>query len=182
MVARSLKAVAESSELLKKAQLLKRIGKAVVTKIYDLDLAITRAIRRVHPEAEEKGVKITYEKTDAFVQGSPMLEELFLNLLENSIRHGNCKRIEITTGVHGDYCIIWVDDDGEGLPRELRKSVFEKGVRSEKSPGRGLGLYLVKRIIEIHGGDIQAGRSSLGGARFRVRLKRVRKVSRRSGS
>jgi signal transduction histidine kinase len=182
MVSLCLRAVNESSELLEKARLLKRIGKSVVVKIYDPNLAITRAIQKIRPHADERGVRIVHEKADTLVQGSPMLEELFLNLMENSITHGDCKKIRISTGVRGDYCTILIDDDGKGLPSELKKSVFQKGIKSERSPGRGIGLYLVKKIIEIHGGDIQAMRSPLGGVRFRVRLKKVQKISRKRES
>jgi signal transduction histidine kinase len=179
MAAMSLKAVTESSKLLEKARLLKRIGKSVVVKIYDLNLAITRAIELVKPEAHEKGVKISYEKTDAFVQGSPILEELFFNLIENPIKHAGCKEVRISVGRQGKYRVIWVDDDGKGLPEEIRKNIFQKGIKSLESPGRGVGLYLVKKIIEIYGGDIQVMNSPLGGTRFRVRLRGVPKIPRK---
>jgi signal transduction histidine kinase len=175
MVSMSLKAVVESSELLEKARLLKRIGKSVVVKIYDLDLAITRAIKRIKPEAGEKGIKIAYEKTDVFVQASPVLEELFFNLMENAIEHANCKKIKIGVRARGDDCTILVDDDGRGVPKELREKIFRKGI-SERAVGRGLGLYLVKKVVEIYDGDIQVTDSPLGGTRFTIRLKRVREV------
>jgi signal transduction histidine kinase len=175
MAAMSLKAVTESSELLKKARLLKRIGKSVVVKMYDLNLAITRAIEKVKPEADERGVKITYEKTDAFVQGSPILEELFFNLMENSIRHANCKRVKISVKAQKDHCVIQVDDDGKGIPDELKKKIFRKGL-SEGRPGRGIALYLVKKIVEIYGGNIWVMDSPLGGTRFKMLLRRIPEI------
>ena len=62
-----------------------------------------------------------------------------------------------------------VEDDGPGIPRELRDAVFDPYVTT-KTEGTGLGLAIVKKIVVEHGGTIAASESSLGGARLRVRL------------
>ena len=68
-------------------------------------------------------------------------------------------------------CII-VEDNGPGVPPELQDQVFEANVTSKKD-GTGLGLALVKGVVEAHNGYIEYGRSELGGARFDARIPRT---------
>lgn len=69
---------------------------------------------------------------------------------------------------------IKVDDSGEGIPGDLKKAVFDKFRTANVGAGIGLGLYLCKKILELHKGRIWAEDSDLGGASFRLRLKSVR--------
>jgi len=64
---------------------------------------------------------------------------------------------------------ITVDDDGVGIDPSIASRLFEPLVTT-KSKGIGLGLALVKRVVERHGGSVEAGRSDLGGARFTLAL------------
>jgi nitrogen-specific signal transduction histidine kinase len=65
--------------------------------------------------------------------------------------------------------MIDVDDDGPGVPVELADTIFDPYVTT-KTEGTGLGLAIVKKIVVEHGGSVMAGKSSLGGARIRVKL------------
>jgi signal transduction histidine kinase len=64
-----------------------------------------------------------------------------------------------------------VDDDGPGIPVDLRERVLKRGVRAdEAAPGSGFGLAIVRDLAELHGGSISLDASPLGGARARLAL------------
>lgn len=92
------------------------------------------------------------------------------NLVHNADRYGGGKvRVGLTTDVGSVN--LTVDDDGPGIPVDQRAGIFEPFVRiessrSRKSGGYGLGLAIVRRVIESHGGQITLGTSDLGGCRF----------------
>ncbi|MEU8138568.1 sensor histidine kinase [Streptodolium elevatio] len=65
---------------------------------------------------------------------------------------------------------ITVSDEGPGIPDELLGRVFTRFWRGNRRGGTGLGLYIVKGLVEAHGGTIDVGRAACGGARFRFRL------------
>ncbi len=85
-------------------------------------------------------------------------EQALLNILDSTVKYGKeGGRIRITWSVRLPYAGIRVDDDGPGLGCARR-------------PGRGIGLTIVRTIIERAGGDVRASRSPLGGACFALRL------------
>ena len=105
------------------------------------------------------------------------LHRLALNLLENGLRH-TPEGTEVSLAVsrrNGD-AILEVSDDGPGLPDGLGDQLFSRFVRgsgpadTSSDSGAGLGLAIVKAVATAHGGDVEAGRSDGGGARFTVRL------------
>ena len=75
--------------------------------------------------------------------------------------------------------LISVEDEGPGIPEELRERVFERffridASRSRDTGGTGLGLAIVKHVAESQGGSVTVGKSHLGGAAFTVRLPLLR--------
>ncbi len=95
------------------------------------------------------------------------------NLLSNAAKHAK-REVCLQASVAGDQVLLFVDDDGEGVPIENRQKIFEPFVRLKDSqePGTGLGLALVQRIVRRLSGEVDVGDSPLGGARFTVRLPR----------
>jgi two-component system, OmpR family, sensor kinase len=105
------------------------------------------------------------------------LHRLVLNLLENGVRHTPPgSRIEVTISSGDGSVVLDVSDDGPGLPSGPEDQLFGRFVRgngpSDLMPdsGTGLGLAIVKAVATAHGGDVVAGRSPAGGARFTVTL------------
>src|SRR5262249_10595885 len=98
-------------------------------------------------------------------------EEAIGNLLKNALealpRGGHAQLSAARDGKRG--VLLAVDDDGPGISPALERELFKPFV-TDKSRGTGLGLALCKRIVEEHGGTIEAGRSALGGARFVICL------------
>ncbi|MFW6142563.1 MAG: sensor histidine kinase, partial [Candidatus Saliniplasma sp.] len=73
-------------------------------------------------------------------------------------------------------CIVTVEDDGKGIADDIKEKIFERGFKKGENAGSGLGMYLVKEIVESYGGSIDVKDSELGGARFDVILKRYSTV------
>ncbi len=105
---------------------------------------------------------------------SVLMERVFCNLLENAAKYSPVgSRIEITARNEGDRVAIAVADNGPGLPPGKEEGLFEKFTRGhEESPvaGVGLGLAIVRAIVEAHKGTVKAENRPEGGARFIVTL------------
>ncbi len=100
--------------------------------------------------------------------------QMLVNLLDNAIkygREGGC--VSVAAQIRGDDAVIAIDDDGPGIAPGERESIFGlrvRGAQSVSRPGTGIGLAIVKMIVERAGGTISVTESSLGGARFEVTL------------
>ncbi len=102
------------------------------------------------------------------------LERVVRNLLSNADRHAGT-RIEVGLDVTATHGVLQVDDDGPGIPVEERERIFERfarldDARSRDAGGSGIGLAIVKEVVEAHGGKVAVTESPLGGARFTVTL------------
>jgi signal transduction histidine kinase len=96
------------------------------------------------------------------------LHQVLVNLVDNAQAFvAEQGRIEVSLERAGEVVVLRVDDDGPGLDPSVRNRLFEPLVTTRPS-GIGLGLALVKRVVERHGGAVTAGRSPLGGARFEL--------------
>lgn len=103
-----------------------------------------------------------------------MLRRVLLNLVQNAADAlGDAKveqpKIKVSLSREGDYFAIDVDDNGPGIPLELRDLIFDPYVTT-KHTGTGLGLAIVKKIVIEHGGNIRATVAELGGARLHLTL------------
>ncbi|MFJ4921598.1 ATP-binding protein [Streptomyces sp. NPDC088725] len=105
------------------------------------------------------------------------IDQILGNLLENAVRHGEgTVTIEVAAALlkHADNTArgtaVTVCDEGPGIPEESMGRVFTRFWRGSKRGGTGLGLYIVKGIVEAHGGTITVGRGPGGGAEFRFIL------------
>lgn len=103
----------------------------------------------------------------------PKLERIVENLLVNASRHtpdGTPVRVSVRR--RADSALICVDDSGPGVPADQRQVIFERfhQVAGSSRAGVGMGLSLVARLTELHGGSAWVEASASGGASFRVRL------------
>lgn len=105
------------------------------------------------------------------VKAHAMAMELALrNVLANATRHAR-ERVSVHAQVEGDRVCIRVEDDGPGIPVAFRARVFMPYVRlGESSGGFGLGLAMVKTIVERHNGTVDIADSGMGGAMVVLRL------------
>lgn len=98
------------------------------------------------------------------------LAELVWILVDNSRSHGG-SRVVVTTELRGSEAVLFVADDGPGVPEAEQDLVFERFYRADPARsghGHGLGLSIASAVVERHDGEIEVGRSDLGGAEFRV--------------
>jgi signal transduction histidine kinase len=110
------------------------------------------------------------------------IDQVIANLLENAVRHGSGHvTIDVSAwqpSADGDEAeremeagaCVTVTDEGEGIPEGLHDRVFTRFWRSGRRGGTGLGLYIVRGLVEAHGGRIEVGRAPTGGALFRFVL------------
>jgi signal transduction histidine kinase len=109
----------------------------------------------------------------------PRLTQVFVNLLANASKFApEDSVVRIGAAHQGGMVTTWVEDEGPGVPELETGSIFERfsrGVGEEPEPGGlGLGLWIVKSIVERHGGAIAARRTEAGKTRFEVRLRVAR--------
>ncbi len=137
--------------------------------------AAAAALALVEGAALEKGIKVRAELGDAAESlCSPRIARVVQNLVQNAIRHtppGGMVAIRAQRTTGGISLVV--EDDGEGIPPEIIDKVFEpfwRGDSARSSKGSGLGLTLVKRIVEGLGGEISVSSPPRGGARFAVIL------------
>ena len=125
-------------------------------------------------EAIERHCELVLADGDARVRGdAALLQAMLRNLADNALRHAGAKQIEISILRQGKQVILTVSDDGKGIPATELDAVqqrFRRGASADSS-GSGLGLSIVKRIVDLHGGslDISTPKSG-GGVSLRVTL------------
>ncbi len=169
-IKKAKKANKDGIELIEKVRALKKIGKEK-TKDMNVDLVIENAINENKNLAEERGFEIKHERDNMKVKGGPLLEELFSNLIKNSLQHskGNTIKISSCSGKKKN-CVISVEDNGRGIPDNQKNKIFFFFFKDGEEAGSGLGVHLVKKIAESYGGSVEIKDSELEGARFDVYL------------
>ncbi|MDD6739258.1 MAG: ATP-binding protein [Coriobacteriaceae bacterium] len=148
----------------------------------DLEGLCRRSAQRLEAAASERGVSVRLLlRRDIGVLGDPaMIEQMVYNLVSNAIkynREGGLVLLQLESDAGS--ALISVEDEGPGIPEELRERVFERffridASRSRDTGGTGLGLAIVKHVAESQGGSVAVGKSHLGGAAFTVRLPLLR--------
>ena len=143
-------------------------------KSIDSIALIKRMVEKMTPLASLAGVTLQFDagKTSCIVNGDEMaLERVFLNLLQNAITHTQEHGLVSISIKKERHCVaVSVKDTGSGInPKDL-PHVFERFYKGENSHGTGLGLPIVKEIIDSHEGKISI-RSSVGvGTEVRIKL------------
>jgi signal transduction histidine kinase len=146
----------------------------------ELPLVINEALEAVRPAADAKGVRLhaVIEPIAEPVHGDPSrLQQIIWNLVSNAVKftpkHG---RVQIVLARVNSHVEIRVSDTGEGIAPEFLPHLFERFTQADASAARphaglGLGLALVKQLVELHGGTVNAASDGVGrGATFVVTL------------
>ena len=143
------------------------------TERLDLDDVVFAEANRVADQTEVSVGDVVPMQVDG---DERQITHAVRNLIDNAARHA-ASRVVVKLRADGDEAVLEVDDDGEGIPEEMRSAVFERFVRVDESRrrgtgGAGLGLALVAAVAQAHDGDVAVGDSHLGGARLVMRLPR----------
>lgn len=144
-------------------------------KEYRLDEQIRRSILMLESKWAEKGIEFDMDLPRQMYFGSEqLLEQVWSNIVDNAIKHSPEKGIiQVTIENSGRDLSVTISDQGDGMSEEIQKHIFEKfyqGDSSRKAEGNGLGLALVRRIVDLCRGSIIVRSEPGKGAAFTVRL------------
>jgi signal transduction histidine kinase len=144
---------------------------------------IAQAIETVESLLREKGLRLssTSSSYELYVEGDlPRLIQCVVNVLGNSIKYTDRGgEIRVQTRAEGGLAVIEVADNGAGISPELLPRIFDLFVQGDRTldraeGGLGIGLSVVKRLIEMHRGEVLAASPGIGlGATFQIRLPRI---------
>jgi len=142
----------------------------------DLGVLSSERLAAMSGQAMDKQIELSLSSTSpVYVRGDrTMLDILITNLLGNAIKytpmHG---AIEVDVESVGDEVVLRISDSGDGIPEQDRDQVFERFYRRERgsTPGCGLGLSIVHRIVDIMGAEIRLDDSELGGLLVELRIR-----------
>ena len=145
----------------------------------DLEATAREATELLGPLLEQSALKVTIDfgaLGGRTVPGDAQrLQQVFVNLLSNAAKYApSDTTICIGAQQRGSQVEVWVEDAGPGLPPGDPESLFERFRRGESSepdaPGLGLGLWIVRSIVERHAGSVRVERTSAAHTRFVVTL------------
>ncbi len=191
-IARSARALARVADDLLDLSRISNGGIHIDAEETDLAEVVLAVIETAQPLAQAKGIRLQghLPSGSCIVFGDPRrLQQAVGNLVNNALKftsHGG--DVDVTLTCAGAECEITVSDTGAGIPRDLLPSVFDRfrqpdrSVRHEFS-GLGLGLPIVKEVVELHGGTVSADSPGEGrGATFTIRLPRLAPRERPAGA
>ncbi|WP_211531360.1 hybrid sensor histidine kinase/response regulator [Methanocalculus chunghsingensis] len=130
-----------------------------------IEMPIWRPLTDIIRGVEKSRISVDYESKDYLILGDPMLERVFYNLMDNTIRHAEgANRVTISCEErNGDLAIIW-EDNGAGIQADQKNQIFERGFGTNT----GFGLFLCREILAITGITIREAGVDGQGARFEM--------------
>lgn len=181
LLAKPLEAFVSSSRLIENLRKLQKV-QAGELRHHNVDLGqVLEKVRTDYSSIPGRNIRIDYLLKDGCnVKANELLYDLFSNLVGNAIKHTHREpvigmRLE-RSGENGkNWYVVSVEDNGPGIPDVLKPRLFSRNLRGDtNSKGSGLGLYLVKTLVNDYRGDVRVedrvkGEPSLG-SRFVVRL------------
>jgi two-component system, OmpR family, sensor kinase len=149
-------------------------GRLTAHEPVDVSKVVTDAAAELEPVAGDHEISISAPPGMVIDGARDELHRLILNLMENALRHTDPgTAVEAQVARDDGYVVLAVEDDGPGIPEELRDKVFERFFRgsSDRGGSSGLGLSIVRAVTESHHGTVGLEPPLDGrGARFVVRL------------
>ena len=179
MVGSALRSSKRMSRLVSDLLLLARAdaGRASPRAEVDLGEVATAAVAEVRPVADGHRLTIREAEPVSVQANADELHRLAVNLLDNGVQHTpEGTEIQVAVERRNGDAVLEVSDDGPGIPPGMESQIFSRFVRGAGpadlagASGTGLGLAIVMAVATSHGGQVEAGTSAGGGARFTVRL------------
>jgi signal transduction histidine kinase len=167
-------AVNQMTELIESLLEFSRTRESLRSSYGDVRSAVDRAVQGVkaHPEFQRIRVRITCEGLTEGWFDFKKLERALLNLLLNAceVVPTESGKIDIVLKRKGENLEIRIEDNGPGIAEVVRDRLFEPFVSYGKENGTGMGLTVVQKILQDHGGDVAVERTSPSGTIFRVNI------------
>lgn len=155
---------------------LSRLGQAALNiETLDMNAMLADVTKNIEFQTKKAGAKINIEKLPTCRGDSSQINQVFSNILDNALKYLDESRpglINISAETENGRCIYRVEDNGVGIAEEKQNKIFEIFHRLEpdKTKGEGLGLTIVRRILDRHNGKVWV-ESELGkGSRFFISL------------
>ena len=166
------------SELVGNILLLSKVdNQAIDTNLtlYRLDEQIRQAIVLLEPKWSEKDIDFDVDlETVEYAGNESMMLHVWINLIDNAVKynpHGGLLRLRLRRAEK--RLVFTIEDSGPGIPEESQQHIFDKFYQIDSShtaAGNGLGLALVKRVLDVHGGTVTVENLPGSGCRFTVLL------------
>lgn len=172
--------VARATRLVAQLLTLARLDPNVVQlAMRELDLLgyVRNELAELIPLALERHQELSLEAIEPanyqLLADGPSLGTLLQNLVSNAVQYTpEGGRIQVQLEAQADAILLRVQDSGPGVAEAQREKLFERFYRLGEGQGAGLGLSIVRRVVELHRGSISLGDSPLGGLEVAVRLPR----------
>jgi len=130
-------------------------------EVADINELVNKILDQLAPLAKEKSIKLekSLETIFSIELDRQLIEEVLINVVENAIKYTEVGgHIKVTTNEKAESVVIVVEDTGRGIDVDDQKRIWEKFFRGQdvglQTKGSGLGLYLVKYFVDLHGGEV----------------------------
>jgi len=167
-------AVNQMTELIESLLEFSRTRESLRPTYGDVRSAVDRAVQGVkaHPEFQRIRIRISAEGSTEGWFDFKKLERALLNLLLNAceVVPPESGKIDIELKRKGEYLEIRIEDNGPGIAEAVRDRLFEPFVSHGKENGTGMGLTVVQKILQDHGGDVTVEQTSASGTTFRASI------------
>ena len=180
LLAKPLEVLRDSSRLISNVRKIQeaQAGQARPEPV-DLGKVLSEVVQE-YRSVPDRQVSIEYEPvTNICVMANALLKDVFANIISNAVKHSRgpvAVNVEVGRISWNGKCYyqVAVEDNGPGIPDELKGALFDQGRHVHTAKGHGLGLYLVKTLVDSYGGEIWVEDRAPGypekGARFVVLL------------
>ncbi|RKY09905.1 MAG: hypothetical protein DRP66_01050 [Planctomycetota bacterium] len=163
---------------------LSRLGQVEMKMEHiDMNALMTEVIDSMQYQIQQAGAEVRVDRLPDCMADAGQMTQIFWNLIDNALKYRDSERqctIEISGSVKEDMSVYCVADNGCGIPPRHQKNIFEVFHRLEPEGavgGEGLGLSIIRRIIDRHGGEVRVESAAGQGSRFFVSVPTSRKIS-----
>jgi signal transduction histidine kinase len=143
-------------------------------EIVGLDRVLTQQVEEVRSSYSEAVFTVDGSIPSIEVLADEMLGSVFRNVMRNAVQHNDETPavVDVTTRVDepDQAAVVRIADNGPGVPQAQREEIFGKGEKGLDSPGAGIGLYLVRSLVEGYGGEVWVEDNDPKGSVFVIRL------------
>lgn len=173
-VSKARRGMNKGIEIIEKVRNLRKAQEEEIKEVR-IKSVVEKAVEQTKELAGGRGVKIKtdYPRKEFKVMGGALLNQVFYNIIDNAIQHSGGSKIRIRIETTSDEVICIIEDNGKGIPDENKEKIFERNYTTDDKRGSGLGMFLVKTLLETYEGSIELRDSELGGARFDVHLQKA---------
>jgi signal transduction histidine kinase len=143
----------------------------------DLEALAQRMVREVQPILQQHTIEFAGLGAPLMVEGDELrLEQVLQNIIQNAVKYSpSGGTISVQVNAKNGHAYVSISDQGIGIPQPALKQLFQRFYRAENAEARqisgmGVGLYLVKEIVKLHGGTIQVDSTEGVGSTFTIQL------------